>query len=54
VFSSKIIGVIADQVATPGIPDSGLKTALLVLPAASVLMVVVNLALRPMLKKHMA
>jgi fucose permease len=45
-FSSKIIGVIGDA--------SGLKTALLVLPAASVLMVVVNLMLGPLLKRHMA
>jgi fucose permease len=43
-FSSKIIGVIG--------ASSGLKTALLVLPAASVLMVIVNLMLRPMLKRH--
>jgi hypothetical protein len=45
-FSSKIIGVIGDA--------HGLKTALLVLPAASVLMIVVNLMLRPLLKRHMA
>jgi fucose permease len=47
-FSSKIIGAIAGQDAT------NLKTALLVLPAASILMVLVNLALRPMLKRHAA
>jgi fucose permease len=45
-FSSKIIGAIAGGDAT------NLKTALLVLPAASVLMVLVNVALRPMLKRH--
>ncbi len=43
--SSKIIGSIA------GTDDTQLKTALLVLPAASLVMIVVNLALRPMLKK---
>jgi fucose permease len=43
--SSKIIGAIA------GTDPAGLKTALLVIPAASVLMIFVNLALRPMLKK---
>ncbi len=44
-FSSKIIGAIA------GDDPTHLKTALLVLPVASVLMVLVNLALRPMLRK---
>lgn len=43
--SSKIIGAIA------GGDDSRLKTALLVLPAFSVAMVVVNLVLRPMLAR---
>lgn len=44
-FSSKIIGAIA------GSDPARLGTALLVLPAASVLMILVNLALRPMLRK---
>jgi len=44
-FSSKIIGSIA------GTDPKNLKTALLVLPAVSVLMIVVNLLLRPLLKK---
>jgi fucose permease len=43
--SSPIIGGIA------GAGAANLKTALLVLPAASVIMIVVNLVLRPMLKK---
>ncbi len=43
-FSSKIIGAIA------GTDPTHLKTALLVLPIASVLMIVVNLALRPLLR----
>jgi len=43
--SSKIIGSIA------GADAAKLKTALLVLPAASAVMIVVNLALRPMLRK---
>lgn len=43
--SSPIIGGIA------GAGTANLKTALLVLPAASVLMIVVNLVLRPMMKK---
>jgi MFS family permease len=42
--SSKIIGAIA------GTDPNRIKTGLLVLPAFSVLMIVVNLALRPMLK----
>jgi fucose permease len=46
--SSKIIGAIA------GGDDKNLKTALLVLPAASVVMVLVNLALRPMLSRKTA
>ena len=44
-FSSKIIGAIA------GTDPSHLKTALLVLPVASVLMIVVNLILRPLLRR---
>ena len=44
-FSSKIIGAIA------GDDPTHLKTALLVLPAASVLMILVNLMLRPLLRK---
>ena len=47
-FSSKIIGAIA------GNDPTHLKTALLILPIASVLMLLVNLALRPMLKKATA
>jgi hypothetical protein len=43
--SSKIVGAIA------GGDDTRLKTALLVLPGFSLLMVLVNLALRPMLAK---
>jgi len=43
--SSPLIGSIAGQ------GSANLGTALLVLPAASVLMIVVNLVLRPMLKK---
>ena len=43
--SSKIIGSIA------GTDDTKLKTALLVLPVFSVIMVVVNLILRPMMRK---
>jgi fucose permease len=46
--SSKIIGGIA------GGDDKKLKTALLVLPIASVLMVLVNLVLRPMVSKKTA
>ena len=46
--SSKIIGAVA------GGDDKNLKTALLVLPAASVVMVLVNLALRPMLRRKTA
>lgn len=46
--SSKIIGGIA------GGDDTRLKTALLVLPAASLIMVVVNLILRPMVAKAKA
>jgi fucose permease len=46
--SSPIIGAIG------GGSDANLKTALLILPAASVLMVIVNLALRPALAKHHA
>jgi len=42
--SSSIIGAIA------GTDPARIKTALLVLPAFSVLMIVVNLAVRPMLK----
>ncbi len=45
VVSSPIIGAIAGE------DPKGLKTALLVLPAVSVLMVLVNLALRPALAK---
>ena len=45
VVSSPIIGQVA------GTDPAGLKTALLLLPAFSVAMVVVNLALRPMLAK---
>ena len=41
--SSPIIGAITK--------NAGLRTALLILPAFSVLMVLVNLALRPMLRK---
>lgn len=44
--SSRIIGAIA------GTDPTRLKTALLVLPAASVLMVLVNVAMRPMMKKR--
>ena len=44
--SSRIIGAIA------GTDTTRIKTALLVLPAASLLMILVNLAVRPMLKKH--
>ena len=44
--SSRVIGAIA------GDDPARIKTALLVLPACSVLMVVVNMAVRPMLKKH--
>jgi fucose permease len=44
-FSSKIIGAIA------GDDPTHLKTALLVLPVASILMLLVNLALRPLLRK---
>jgi MFS family permease len=43
--SSPIIGSIA------GTDSANLKTALLLLPAASALMIAVNLVLRPMLKK---
>ena len=43
--SSRIIGSIA------GSDDKGLKTALLVLPGFSIAMILVNLALRPMLRK---
>jgi fucose permease len=43
--SSRIIGAIA------GDDPARLRTALLVLPVASVIMVVVNLVLRPMLRK---
>jgi len=43
--SSKIIGAIG------GGDDKMLKSALLVLPAASILMVVVNLILRPVLAR---
>jgi fucose permease len=43
-FSSRIIGAIA------GTDPTRIKTALLVLPAFSVLMIVVNLAVRPMLR----
>jgi fucose permease len=46
--SSKIIGGIA------GGDDTRLKIALLVLPAASLIMVVVNLILRPMVAKAKA
>ena len=46
--SSPIIGAIA------GGSDANLKSALLLLPACSVLMVLVNLALRPALKQHLA
>jgi fucose permease len=45
VVSSPIIGGIA------GDDPAGLKTALLVLPAAAVLMIIVNIILRPVLKK---
>ncbi len=44
-ISSKIIGAIA------GGDDKRLKVALLLLPVASLIMVVVNLILRPMLAK---
>ncbi len=44
-FSSKIIGAVA------GTDPAHLKTALLVLPVASLLMVVVNLVLRPLLRR---
>jgi fucose permease len=44
--SSRIIGAIA------GTDPKRIKTALLVLPAFSLLMIVTNLAVRPMLKKH--
>jgi len=44
--SSRIIGAIA------GNDTTRIKTALLVLPAFSLLMILVNLAVRPMLKKH--
>jgi len=44
--SSRIIGAIA------GTDTTRIKTALLVLPAFSLLMILVNLAVRPMLKKH--
>lgn len=44
-ISSKLIGALA------GTDPKGLQTALLVIPAASVLMILVNLALRPMLKR---
>jgi fucose permease len=46
--SSPIIGAVA------GGSDTNLKTALLIIPVCSVLMILVNLALRPMLKKHVA
>jgi MFS family permease len=46
--SSRIIGAIA------GTDPTRIKTALLVLPAFSLLMILVNLALRPMLKKHVS
>jgi len=46
--SSPIIGAIA------GGSDANLKTALLIIPAFSVLMILVNLALRPALRKHAA
>ena len=45
-ISSPIIGGVA------GGSDANLGTALLVLPAASVIMILVNLALRPMLSKR--
>jgi len=44
--SSKIIGAIA------GTDPNRIKTGLLVLPAFSALMIIVNLALRPMLKSR--
>ena len=44
-ISSPIIGAIA------GADNANLRTALMVLPAAAVLMILVNLALRPMLRK---
>jgi len=44
--SSRIIGAIA------GTDPARIKTALLVLPAFSLLMILVNLAVRPMLKAH--
>ena len=47
-MSSRIIGAIA------GTDTTRIKTALLVLPAASLLMILVNLAVRPMLKKHIS
>jgi MFS family permease len=43
--SSRVIGGLA------GNDPKGLKTALLVIPAASVLMIVVNLAMRPLLRR---
>jgi fucose permease len=46
--SSRIIGAIA------GTDPTRIKTALLVLPAFSLLMILVNLAVRPMLKKHVS
>ncbi|MDQ6700634.1 MAG: MFS transporter [Acidobacteriota bacterium] len=44
-ISSKLIGALA------GTDPKGLQNALLLIPAASVLMILVNLALRPMLKR---
>jgi len=46
--SSRIIGAIA------GTDPGRIKTALLVLPAFSVVMIVVNLAVRPMLHRKTA
>jgi fucose permease len=46
--SSRVIGAMA------GDDPKALKTALLILPAASAIMIVVNLALRPLMKKRTA
>ena len=49
--SSRIIGAIAGTSADPLVRGQQLQTALLVLPAFSVLMILVNLAVRPLTRK---
>jgi MFS family permease len=50
--SSRIIGAIAGTEVTPD--PVGLKTALLVIPVFSAIMIVVNLVLRPMMARAKA